>query len=81
MIHVRQCPKCGVDTNVVDSREKPEGIWRRRACPKCGCRFNTIEIPLEIHHERNSIERKAIQLIKLIKKEMQDETINHNPDI
>lgn len=39
------CPKCGKDTNVVDSRESEEGsaVRRRRECSQCRHRFTTYE--------------------------------------
>lgn len=43
------CPKCHHDeTSVLDSRETPEGVRRRRECQKCKLRFTTyerVEIP------------------------------------
>ena len=46
MTSVRQCPKCGTDTIVYDTREdnKSLHILRRRRCPSCGFRYNTEEI-------------------------------------
>jgi ribosomal protein L33 len=42
---VMKCPKCGnMQTAVVDSRQRPDRIFRRRYCPKCKERFNTAEI-------------------------------------
>jgi len=41
------CPFCSApDTQVKDSRERPDGksIKRRRVCGECGSRFNTIEM-------------------------------------
>ena len=39
------CPKCGSDSKVVDSRtsESQEAIRRRRECQECGARFTTYE--------------------------------------
>lgn len=39
-----RCPKCGADTEVVDSRDKGDYYRRRRACKACRWRFNTAEI-------------------------------------
>lgn len=39
-----RCPKCGSnDTRVVDSREAPDAVRRRRKCEACGDRFTTYE--------------------------------------
>ena len=51
------CPFCSAsDTQVKDSRERPDGrsVKRRRVCGECGSRFNTIEI----------IEAKEMTVIK-----------------
>ena len=38
------CPFCGHDeSKVIDSRESPEGIRRRRECARCALRFTTYE--------------------------------------
>jgi transcriptional repressor NrdR len=38
------CPKClGRETQVVDSREVPDGVRRRRECLACKYRFTTYE--------------------------------------
>ena len=39
-----QCPFCGHnESRVIDSRESPEGIRRRRECLRCELRFATYE--------------------------------------
>ena len=38
-----KCPKCGKSTIVTDSRERNNGIYRRRKCNLCGYRFSTYE--------------------------------------
>ena len=39
-----QCPFCGHnESRVIDSRESPEGIRRRRECLRCELRFTTYE--------------------------------------
>jgi ribosomal protein S27AE len=55
MIHIRKngsihqtsgilCPQCGTNSSrVVDSREIPGTIKRRRECVRCGGRWNTYE--------------------------------------
>ena len=38
------CPFCGHDeSKVIDSRESPDGIRRRRECARCALRFTTYE--------------------------------------
>jgi transcriptional repressor NrdR len=38
-----QCPYCGGDSQVVDSRSAPDGVRRRRTCGSCRRRFTTYE--------------------------------------
>lgn len=38
-----QCPYCGNDSNVVDSRITGDGVRRRRTCIMCKRRFTTYE--------------------------------------
>lgn len=38
-----QCPYCGSDSNVLDSRSTTEGVRRRRQCNVCRRRFTTYE--------------------------------------
>jgi transcriptional repressor NrdR len=39
-----RCPHCGTeDSQVLDTRDTPEGVKRRRRCNHCQQRFNTIE--------------------------------------
>lgn len=38
------CPKCGCGTYVMDSRQKPYRVYRRRECRVCGYRFSTSEM-------------------------------------
>ena len=39
------CPACGEDTTVTDSRDRDDGrfVRRRRLCTGCGLRFGTEE--------------------------------------
>ena len=39
-----KCKSCRVETKVVDSRKKSDGVWRRRECPACKTRFSTLEV-------------------------------------
>ena len=38
------CPKCGGDTRVVESRPREGGVWRRRRCAKAHLSY-TLEAP------------------------------------
>lgn len=38
-----QCPYCGGDAAVLDSRTNPDGVRRRRTCTECKRRFTTYE--------------------------------------
>ena len=38
-----QCPYCGSDSQVLDSRSTTEGVRRRRQCNACRRRFTTYE--------------------------------------
>ena len=37
------CPSCGTQTSVLETRKASGGVRRRRACPDCGERFTTRE--------------------------------------
>ncbi|MEZ4363515.1 MAG: ATP cone domain-containing protein [Kofleriaceae bacterium] len=38
-----QCPYCGEDSNVTETRVVPDGLRRRRVCNSCRRRFTTYE--------------------------------------
>ena len=38
-----QCPYCGSDSSVTETRYAPEGVRRRRVCTSCRRRFTTYE--------------------------------------
>jgi transcriptional repressor NrdR len=38
-----QCPYCGGESNVIDSRVSADGVRRRRTCGACKRRFTTYE--------------------------------------
>lgn len=47
--NIRRCPKCGCDSNVMDSRVSAKGfIIRRRECQNCGARWSSAEIPYKV---------------------------------
>lgn len=42
------CPKCGSENiSVVDSRRRPDYIFRARICLNCGNKYQTMEIVME----------------------------------
>ena len=51
------CPKCGNDTHVVDSRPNDESVARRRECVACKYRFSTIEIETELLEKLTDLRR------------------------
>ena len=44
-----KCPVCLGDTAVIDSRDDPDAVNRRRKCKKCGYKFNTVEIDNDLY--------------------------------
>ena len=42
------CPICGGETKVFNSRTTCESIWRQRRCEKCGYRFDTYEYEADL---------------------------------
>ena len=49
---VKQCPVCGADSTVIDSRIDPQGrIRRRRKCEDCGFRYTTLEVFADVYKE------------------------------
>lgn len=46
----RMCPRCGEDSKVYDTRERPDGaIIRKRRCLTCRTEFETIEILTRVY--------------------------------
>ena len=41
------CPCCGRETRIIDSRPNSEGVRRRHRCMECGYRFSTMETIVE----------------------------------
>jgi transcriptional repressor NrdR len=70
------CPKCGANTSVIDTRPTLGGIRRRRECDECKERFTTLEQDIEIVNrqrgfkavaERHARLRQVIkQLVQLV---------------
>lgn len=42
-----RCPSCDIETRVLDTRRKSDGVYRRRVCPTCDARFSTRETIVE----------------------------------
>jgi transcriptional regulator NrdR family protein len=60
---VTQCPQvsCGsAKVGVVDSRDVPNGVRRRRACSVCGTRWTTYEVPAEVFALISNLDPKAL---------------------
>lgn len=62
---VKDCPYCGTESLIFDSRPMTYGIYRRRECPKCKYRFTTVEIDYDSYMQ---IENKVKQGIKILNK-------------
>ena len=60
MVNVKDCPKCGADSYVIDSRisENTEILKRRRKCQRCGHRWSTGEIEYDIAVEATEYRRR-----------------------
>ena len=50
---------CGAKAFVLNSRVKPEGVYRRRQCTRCRARFSTMEVSLEIYEQLDAERRTA----------------------
>lgn len=55
------CPKCGKATNVVDSRKKPEKVYRRRNCPHCSYSFSTMEVPVRLDMTPEKVVERLVE--------------------
>jgi len=38
-----RCGACDVETRVIETRKRADGLYRRRECPECGTRVSTME--------------------------------------
>lgn len=66
------CPKCGdSEPMVIDSRQKPYGIRRRRECLVCGHRYSTVEISIDRYNFL-----KEAEILILNAKEVKEEIEN-----
>ena len=43
------CPICGCETSVVDTRPSEDSVRRRRKCVECSHRFTTVEIDADYY--------------------------------
>lgn len=64
-----RCPKCGRDTNVLETRWKPSGNndsfnLRRRRCGSCGHRFNTYEVYFRPFQAAGEAFKRALSIVK-----------------
>ena len=63
------CPECGGDTRVVDSRPREGGVWRRRKCAKAHLSYTLecrAEAPLKkVGRKKDEVGRKPKPLPKL----------------
>ena len=55
------CPNCGGDTCVVDSRRNADSIKRRRRCLKCKYSFATLEVNADGFDMLTKIDKMAVQ--------------------
>lgn len=56
------CPKCGSDqVFVVETRNQPGYIKRRRECMFCSERFNTVEIKMEEYEKFKELKLKLLR--------------------
>jgi transcriptional repressor NrdR len=65
-----ECPYCGSESRVIDSRPIPDGVRRRRVCKVCEKRFTTHErlAPAQLRvAKRNRREPEAFRVEKLIR--------------
>ena len=55
------CPICGCETSVVDSRPSEDSVKRRRQCVECKHRFTTVEIDADYYAILMPTDKKAFQ--------------------
>ena len=86
--HVKECPKCGDSTNVINTRApRPDGIIVRiRKCLDCGYMFEMAEVPLNnlltmatesekgvtLERENLALKSKVIRIKQFMKKEFKE---------
>lgn len=55
------CPNCGGETHVVDSRPKEDSTHRRRECIECKHRFSTVKIDADYYETLKPVDKNAVQ--------------------
>ena len=55
------CPHCGGETKVVDSRPNEDSTRRRRECLECKHRFSTVEIDADYYETLKPVDKYALQ--------------------
>lgn len=55
------CPHCGGETHVVDSRPNEDSTRRRRECIECKHRFSTVEIDADYYETLKPIDKEAVR--------------------
>jgi transcriptional regulator NrdR family protein len=69
-----ECPQCGNDTQVIDSRQDDEKRRRRHVCRRCNTRFTTYEITADEYDRLQSVKinmsaiREAIKALQVVEK-------------
>ena len=61
------CPLCGKELNVVDSRRIGGTVRRRRYCDRCKFRTTTYEITMEEMNEFRKLEREKADILTSIR--------------
>jgi hypothetical protein len=56
-----RCPSCDIETRVLDTRRKSDGVYRRRVCPTCDARFSTRETIVEERPGPKPVAKRAPQ--------------------
>jgi transcriptional regulator NrdR family protein len=55
------CPVCGGDTCIVDSRRKADSVKRKRRCLACKYQFCTLEVNADGFDMLTKIDKRAVQ--------------------
>ncbi len=54
-----RCGTCDVETRVIETRKRADGLYRRRECPECGARLSTMETVVRLKRGQKSQKREA----------------------
>lgn len=80
MYNVKECPKCGGNTNVINTRSvREDGVVKRlRKCFDCDHLFETAEVPadkvtslIELESANHELEKENLKLRMKVKRIMQ----------